>query len=87
MHRKQSQFSTTLDVRGKRVDEVISVLIQFLDDAVLLSQHELRILHGKGEGVLRSVIRDQLKQTKGIASFADDHVERGGAGITVVVLK
>ena len=87
IHRKQSQFSTTLDVRGKRVDEVIPVLIQFLDDAVLLSQHELRILHGKGEGVLRSVIRDQLKQTKGIASFADDHVARGGAGITVVVLK
>ena len=87
IHRKQSQFSTTLDVRGKRVDEVIPVLIQFLDDAVLLSQHELRILHGKGEGILRSVIRDQLKQTKGIASFADDHVERGGAGITVVVLK
>ncbi len=87
MHRKQSQFSTTLDVRGKRVDEVIPVLEQFLDDAVLLSQHELRILHGKGEGVLRSVIRDQLKLTKGIASFADDHVERGGAGITVVVLK
>ena len=87
IHKKQSQFSTTLDVRGKRVDEVIPVLVQFLDDAVLLSQHELRILHGKGEGVLRSVIRDQLKHTKGIASVADEHVERGGAGITVVVLK
>ncbi len=87
IHKKQSQFSTTLDVRGKRVDEVIPVLEQFLDDAVLLSQHELRILHGKGEGVLRSVIRDQLKKMKGIAAVADEHVERGGAGITVVVLK
>ncbi len=87
IHKKQSQFSTILDVRGKRVDEVLPVLEQFLDDAVLLSQHELRILHGKGEGVLRSVIRDQLKKTKGIASVADEHVERGGAGITVVVLK
>ncbi len=87
MHKKQSQFSTTLDVRGKRVEEIIPILEQFLDNAILLSQHELRILHGKGEGVLRSVIRDQLKQTKGIASFADEHVERGGAGITVVVLK
>ncbi len=87
IHRKQSQFSPTLDVRGKRVDEVIPALIQFLDDAVLLSQHELKILHGKGEGVLRSVIREQLKQTKGVASFADEHVDRGGAGITVVVLK
>ena len=87
IHKKQSQFNTTLDVRGKRVDEVIPILEQFLDDAILLSQHELRILHGKGEGVLRSVIRDLLKQSNGIASFADEHVERGGAGITVVVLK
>ena len=87
IHRKQSEFSTTLDVRGKRVDEIIPILTQFLDDAVLLSQHELRVLHGKGEGVLRSVIREQLKQARSVASFADEHVERGGAGITVVVLK
>ena len=78
--------SVALDFVG-RSGEVIPVLVQFLDDAVLLSQHELRILHGKGEGVLRSVIRDQLKQTRGVSSFADEHVERGGAGITVVVLK
>jgi DNA mismatch repair protein MutS2 len=47
----------------------------------------LRILHGKGEGVLRKVIREQLKRYKEVASFADEHVERGGDGITVVVLK
>ncbi|MFZ5998917.1 MAG: Smr/MutS family protein, partial [Bacteroidota bacterium] len=85
--RKQSSFETTLDVRGKRVEEVMPVLTQFIDDAILLGHGELRILHGKGEGVLRKVIREQLKKTKQVASVADEHIERGGDGITVVVLK
>lgn len=87
MHHKQSRFVSTLDIRGKRVEEVDTLLDQFLDDAILLSQHEIKILHGTGEGVLRKVIREKLKSMKGVASFADEHVERGGAGITVVVLK
>lgn len=87
LHTRQSSFNSTLDVRGKRVDEVIPVLTRFLDDAILLGQGELRILHGKGEGVLRKVIRDELKRTRGVASFGDEHVDRGGDGITVVVLK
>ncbi|HZX73199.1 MAG TPA: Smr/MutS family protein [Cyclobacteriaceae bacterium] len=84
---KQSNFSSTLDVRGKRVEEVAFLVEQFLDDAILLGQGELKILHGKGEGVLRKVIREQLKKVKQVASFKDEHVDRGGAGITVVVLK
>lgn len=84
---KRSNFYPTLDLRGKRVDEVIPLLTRFLDDAFLLSQGELRILHGKGEGVLRKVVRDELKKTKGVSSIADEHADRGGDGITVVVLK
>jgi DNA mismatch repair protein MutS2 len=84
---KQSFFESTLDVRGKRVEEVGAILDQFLDDAILLGQGELKILHGKGEGVLRKVIREQLKTTKQVASFKDEHVDRGGDGITVVILK
>jgi DNA mismatch repair protein MutS2 len=84
---KQSKFVSTLDIRGKRVEEVASLLDQFVDDALLLGQGELKILHGKGEGVLRKVVRERLKAIKGVATFADEHVERGGAGITVVVLK
>lgn len=84
---KQSFFESTLDVRGKRVEEVGAILDQFLDDAILLGQGELKILHGKGEGVLRKVIREQLKRTKQVASFKDEHVDRGGDGITLVVLK
>ncbi len=87
MYKKQSQFVSTLDIRGKRVDEVLPLLDRFLDDAVLLGQAELRILHGKGEGVLRKVVRERLKSVRQVASLRDEHVERGGDGITVVVLK
>jgi DNA mismatch repair protein MutS2 len=84
---KRTNFSNTLDIRGKRVDEVIGLLEQFLDTAILLSQGDLRILHGKGEGVLRKVVREQLRKYKEVASVSDEHIERGGDGITVVVLK
>jgi DNA mismatch repair protein MutS2 len=84
---RNSQFSPSLDVRGKRVDEILPILDRFLDDALLSAHGELRILHGKGEGVLRKVIREHLKKNAMVASLADEHVERGGDGITVVILK
>jgi len=84
---KRANFSQTLDIRGKRVDEVIGILDQYLDTAILLAQGEVRILHGKGEGVLRKVVRDHLKQYNQVVSVKDEHIERGGDGITVVVLK
>ena len=58
-----------------------------LDNAILLGHGEIKILHGKGEGVLRKVVREHLKKYKQVASAADEHVDRGGDGITVVVLK
>ena len=84
---KQASFNSTLDLRGKRVEEVGTLLDQFIDTAILLSQGEVKVLHGKGEGVLRKVVREQLRKYKQVASVADEHVERGGDGITVVVLK
>ena len=84
---KRASFNPTLDVRGKRVDEVIGILDQFMDTAILLGQGELRILHGKGEGVLRKVVRNHLKSFKEVAAMKDEHVEHGGDGITVVILK
>jgi DNA mismatch repair protein MutS2 len=87
LHEKQAQFNPTLDIRGKRVEEVVPVLEQFLDNAILLGHGEIKILHGKGEGVLRKVVREQLRKYKQVASAADEHVDRGGDGITVVVLK
>lgn len=84
---KRVNFNSTLDIRGKRADEVIPMLESFIDTAILLSQGELRILHGKGGGVLRKIVREQLRHYKEVESMSDEHVERGGDGITVVVLK
>ncbi|MDH5475468.1 MAG: endonuclease MutS2 [Cyclobacteriaceae bacterium] len=87
LNRKMSEFSSTLDVRGKRAEEVLPLLQNFIDEAAMFNQNEVRVLHGKGHGILRDLVRDRLKGEPNIASFADEHVERGGAGITVVVLK
>jgi DNA mismatch repair protein MutS2 len=87
VHEKRSTFSNTLDIRGRRVDEVLPLVDQFMDTAILLGQSELKVLHGKGEGVLRKVVREHLRRYKEVASVSDEHVERGGDGITVVVLK
>ncbi len=87
LHRRQSDFTPVLDVRGKRVEEVLPLLQRFMDDAVLLNQAEVKIIHGKGEGVLRKVVREYLKGLRGVESFKDEHADRGGEGLTIVVLK
>ena len=76
-----------VQIAQRRVEEVAPLLDQFMDTALLLGVGEIKILHGKGEGVLRKVVRERLKKFKAVASMADEHVERGGDGITVVVLK
>jgi DNA mismatch repair protein MutS2 len=87
LYEKQATFNPTLDVRGKRVEELLPVLEQFMDNAILLGHGSLKILHGKGEGVLRKVIRERLKHYREVASFTDEHADRGGDGVTLVVLK
>jgi DNA mismatch repair protein MutS2 len=84
LHEKLTNFSLTLDLRGKRVDETISLLQRFIDDAILLSIPEVQILHGKGNGILRQVTRDYLRSQKEVKSAKDAPIEQGGAGITVV---
>jgi DNA mismatch repair protein MutS2 len=80
-------FSPQLDVRGMRVDELVPVLTRFMDDALLFGVGEVSILHGKGEGVLRTVVRDYLKRLKNVSGVRDEHADRGGAGITLATLK
>ncbi|QSE99093.1 endonuclease MutS2 [Fulvivirga lutea] len=83
---KFSEFNSTLDIRGKRVEEVLTILDQFLDDAILFGLSEVKVLHGKGNGVLREVLRNYCKTQSFISNVADEHIERGGAGITVITL-
>lgn len=84
---RMSNFSTTLDIRGKRGDEAVLILEQYLDNALLLSQTELRIIHGKGDGILRRLIRENLKRTKYVETYRDEKIEYGGDGITIITLK
>jgi DNA mismatch repair protein MutS2 len=87
MNEKMSTFTFEIDVRGNRVEEVLPKITQFIDNAIMLSYQELRILHGTGNGVLRNVIREQLKKYKEVRSVQDEHADRGGAGITIVNLR
>jgi DNA mismatch repair protein MutS2 len=84
---KAADFSATLDIRGKRVEEAIPLLDQFIDNAFLYGRNELRVLHGKGDGVLRTLVRNHLKSYEGINSITDEEQERGGTGISVIQLK
>ncbi len=87
LNEKLASFSTHLDLRGKRVEEVIPQLENFVDEAAMFGMHELRIVHGKGEGVLRQVVRQYLQNHPHVRKAEDEHVERGGAGVTVVHMK
>ena len=84
---KMSMFSANLDVRGKRVEEVFSLLTNFLDEANMLGRSNLKIVHGKGNGILRDFIRKQLEQEPNVKFFEDEHSDLGGAGVTIVTLK
>jgi DNA mismatch repair protein MutS2 len=84
LQKKLSTFELTLDLRGKRAEETYSILQHYVDDAILLSIPEVRILHGKGNGVLRQVTRDYLASVKEVKRYSDESLERGGGGITVV---
>ncbi len=84
---KMTNFKLSLDLRGNRAEEASSELQRYIDEAILLSIKEVKILHGKGNGILREVIRDQLRLNPEVKRFGDEKVEMGGTGITVVLLK
>lgn len=86
MREKQLHFKQEIDVRGMRADEALQAVTYFIDDAIQVGCSRVRILHGTGTGVLRQVIRQYLKTVPEVAHFQDEHVQLGGAGITVVEL-
>lgn len=87
INEKRKHFNPTIDLRGQRADEAMENLQHFLDDAQLLSEKELRILHGKGYGILKQIIRDYLMGNRDVKSFQSERLELGGDGITVVHLR
>lgn len=86
MREKQLNFRQELDVRGMRADEALQAVTYFIDDAIQVNSSRVRILHGTGTGALRQAIRQYLHTLPGIRSFRDEHVQFGGAGITIVEL-
>lgn len=87
MNDKRKSFNPTLDLRGHRADEAIDMLHRFLDDALLLSEKEVRILHGKGYGILMQIIQQELKSMREVRTFHPEKVELGGVGVTIVELR
>ena len=83
---RKSHFHQDLDIRGERGDEALNAVMHFIDDAILVGMPRVRILHGKGNGSLRQLIRQYLATVPNVTSFKDEHVQFGGAGITVVDL-
>lgn len=86
VYEKKLNFKQDIDVRGMRGDEAIQAVTYYVDDAILLGVKRIRILHGTGTGILRTLIRQYLQTISGISDFHDEHVQFGGAGITVVDL-
>lgn len=84
--REQMNFSPEIDIRGKRADETYKLIGDFIDHAIMLSHHNLRIVHGKGTGALRQIVRDILNTYKEVSSVKNEHPDRGGDGVSMVRL-
>ena len=83
---RKYNFRQDIDVRGMRGDEALDTVLHFIDDAILVGASRVRILHGTGTGVLRQLIRQYLATVPNVSHYRDEHVQFGGAGITVVDL-
>jgi len=84
---KRLNFRSEIDVRGKRTNEAIAEVMEFVEQAIVLGITQIQILHGKGDGILRSQIRTYLKTVNVITSFSDAPIEMGGAGITIIEIE
>ncbi|WP_338236035.1 endonuclease MutS2 [Persicobacter diffluens] len=84
---KMSNYTANLDIRGRRGEEIFFDVQNFVDEGAMLGFDELRIVHGKGDGILRDVVRNILDTMSQVRAYKDEHVERGGAGVTVVHIK
>jgi DNA mismatch repair protein MutS2 len=84
---KMMDYSPNLDLRGKRGEEVLPLIQTFIDEGFMLGVKNLRIVHGKGDGILREVSRNLLRSMNQVSKLEDEHADRGGAGVTLVTLK
>ena len=81
---KTTSFHPEIDVRGKRANEALDTVRDFIESAIVVNASQVRILHGKGDGILRQLIREYLSSVDLVRRYHDEHVQFGGSGITVV---
>jgi len=86
MENRKLSFSPNIDVRGMRADEALQKVTAFIDEAIMFGAGELRILHGKGDGILRRMIRDYLSGVNVVSKYEDEDIRMGGTGVTIVKL-
>ena len=84
INERKLNFSTELDVRGERLNDALEKVTRYVDDAIMLSISSVRIIHGKGTGVLRAEIQKFVRTMPGVASVRDEHIQFGGTGVTIV---
>lgn len=87
MNEKMMNFNFNLDIRGKRGEEAIMELDDLINNAIMLGTSELRVVHGKGNGILRDLVRNFLRKFPQVSSLKDEHADRGGAGVTIVKME
>ena len=81
---RKLNFSTELDVRGERLNDAVEKVTRYVDDAIMLNISSVRIIHGKGTGVLRDELQKLIRTMPGVASVRDEHIQFGGTGVTIV---
>ena len=84
---RKLNFSPEIDLRGQRLADALDIVTHFIDDAIMLGVGEVRIIHGKGTGVLHEEIQKYLRTIPGIARVSDEDVRIGGSGVTIVTLE
>ena len=84
---RKLNFKTEIDLRGARLNDAIEQVTRYVDDAIMLGISSVRIIHGKGTGVLRDEIQKLLRTMPGVASARDEHIQFGGSGVTVVTFE
>ncbi|MBT7093980.1 MAG: endonuclease MutS2, partial [Bacteroidetes bacterium] len=84
---RRLNFSPNVDIRGQRADEAVEKVQNMIDEAIMLSEKDLRVLHGKGNGILRQVIRQYLSTVDVVSKFQDEDIRFGGTGITLIHLE
>ena len=87
INERKLNFSTELDVRGERLNDAVEKVTRYVDDAVMLGVGSVRIIHGKGTGVLRDELQKLIRTIPGVASVRDEHIQFGGTGVTVVTFE